>query len=47
MNRNINLLVKLLKRKELQEEANKRKKIKNRKTDKLRKKAQQTARRRK
>ena len=46
MNRNINLLQKLLTRKRLLREALKRRVAKNRKTQKLRKKAQQAARRR-
>ena len=45
MNRNINLLQKLLTRKRLLKEALKRRVAKNRKTQKLRKKAQQAARR--
>lgn len=47
MNRNINLLQKLITRKRLLKEALKRRVAKNRKTQKLRKKAQQAARRRK
>lgn len=46
MNRNINLLQKLITRKRLLKEALKRRVAKNRKTQKLRKKAQQSARRR-
>lgn len=46
MNKNINLLGKLITRKALQDEKQKRDKIKNRKTDKLRKVAKQEARRR-
>lgn len=46
MNRNINLLQKLITRKRLLGEALKRRVAKNRKTQKLRKKAQQAARRR-
>ena len=47
MNRNINLLQKLITRKRLLKDALKRRVAKNRKTQKLRKKAQQAARRRK
>lgn len=46
MNRNINLLQKLITRKRLLKDALKRRVAKNRKTQKLRKKAQQAARRR-
>lgn len=45
MNRNINLSQKLITRKRLLKEALKRRVAKNRKTQKLRKKAQQAARR--